>query len=335
MQEEYLLSIIIPVYNAEKYLETCLNSIVAHISDYKVQVIAVDDGSTDNSANILQKYKAKYGITVVSQNNTGVSSARNAGIEEAKGKYLTFVDSDDIVLESFWNDIYTYKDSQNEMIIYDYVDVDRRDNVIQEVNVTENINDINDVKKSFLVDHLFNTCWGKVYLTKIVKDNHILFPVGMSMGEDMLWMAQLIDAIQAIGCVNCYAYGYRQNGNGAMVQLRKALTPERVDELVKGIERKSQIGQSMNWTKELREEFYQNYANKSVARINFAIKSSDDFCNLNNQINSFLENSTIHELFSNTINSKSINKKRRIICLILQHKISRRVYIRIKYMLYK
>ena len=88
-------SIIIPVYNVEQYLQDCLNSVVKqYYIDY--ELICVNDGSTDGSLVVLEEYQQKYPqITIISQQNKGLSAARNAGIQAAKGDYLFFLDSDD------------------------------------------------------------------------------------------------------------------------------------------------------------------------------------------------------------------------------------------------
>ena len=90
-----LVSIIIPVYNVEKYLKKCLDSVINQT--YKnIEIIIINDGSTDNSLKICQNYEKKYSnIKVINQNNQGLSAARNKGIDESKGKYITFIDSDD------------------------------------------------------------------------------------------------------------------------------------------------------------------------------------------------------------------------------------------------
>lgn len=102
---EIELSIIVPVYNVEQYLEECLDSIYA-VENIKKEVILVNDGSTDGSLEILKRYKNKYSdITVlIEKENGGLSSARNAGIRVAKGEYLSFIDSDD------WIDSKKYKE---------------------------------------------------------------------------------------------------------------------------------------------------------------------------------------------------------------------------------
>lgn len=91
-----LLSIIIPVFNVEKYIRTCLNScILQNIDTKSYEIIIVNDGSTDNSLEIINLYIGEPNVTIISQQNAGLSAARNIGLNKAKGKYVWFVDSDD------------------------------------------------------------------------------------------------------------------------------------------------------------------------------------------------------------------------------------------------
>ena len=96
---EAALSVIIPVYNAESYLRACLDSVLDQKCPWPVEVIAVNDGSKDGSAAILAEYKAAGKIQVLTKENGGLSSARNAGIEASHGRYLTFLDSDDLLTD--------------------------------------------------------------------------------------------------------------------------------------------------------------------------------------------------------------------------------------------
>ena len=107
-----LASVIVPVYNEEKYLEACIESLVNQTVDY-YEIILVDDGSTDKSGEICDKY-ASDKVRVIHQKNSGVSAARNAGLDAAKGEYIIFVDSDDVVksdyVEAFFDGLEDYKD---------------------------------------------------------------------------------------------------------------------------------------------------------------------------------------------------------------------------------
>ena len=91
------LSVIIPVFNSEKYIEECLKSLLRQkLSDSEYEILCIDDGSTDHSGSILEAYEKKYRqIRVFRQENRGVSAARNKGLQEARGEYLSFVDGDE------------------------------------------------------------------------------------------------------------------------------------------------------------------------------------------------------------------------------------------------
>lgn len=111
------LSVIIPIYNAEKYIDECLNSVLSQNID-AMEIICVDDGSTDNSLKILKGYEKKFStIKVISQKNQHAGIARNKGMEVASGEYLHFLDVDDFLLENVYNDIYVFaKEMQADII---------------------------------------------------------------------------------------------------------------------------------------------------------------------------------------------------------------------------
>lgn len=102
---EYDLSILIPMYNSKNYIEKCISSIVKNISKYKVEIIIVNDGSSDDSLTILQNYiknvKTDYSIKIIDQQNHGISFTRNVLLENAKGEFISFIDSDDYVSYNF------------------------------------------------------------------------------------------------------------------------------------------------------------------------------------------------------------------------------------------
>ena len=105
---EELVSIILPIYNAEKYLERCLESIITQ-TYANIEIILINDGSTDNSINIIKEYAIKDSrIIIIDKENEGVSVARNIGILKARGKYICFVDADDYIREKH--------DRENEML---------------------------------------------------------------------------------------------------------------------------------------------------------------------------------------------------------------------------
>lgn len=115
IMEKIKISVIVPVFNAEKYLKMCLNSLVSQTLK-NIEIICIDDGSTDNSLAILDKFKSKDNrIKIIKQKNYGVSMARNNGISEAQGEYIGFVDADDWVDKDFFEKLYNA--AQNIMLI--------------------------------------------------------------------------------------------------------------------------------------------------------------------------------------------------------------------------
>ena len=106
-----MISIVVPIYNAEKYLADCLDSLVAQ-SDYDIEILCVDDGSTDQTIDILNSYSERYPfLRVVNQHNQGPSAARNRGIDEAKGEWIMFVDSDDWIDRNAFSRLQPYFNS--------------------------------------------------------------------------------------------------------------------------------------------------------------------------------------------------------------------------------
>lgn len=119
--ENCKVSIIVPVYNAGEYLEVCLDSLVSQDMD-EIEIIIINDGSTDISRDICQHYAEKYPyVEMVDKANEGVSVARNVGLDLAKGKYITFVDADDYVEKNYCSAFYNVAEKNNcDIVICDY-----------------------------------------------------------------------------------------------------------------------------------------------------------------------------------------------------------------------
>ena len=186
---ETLISIIVPVYNVEKYLSKCLNSIL--VQTYKkLQIILIDDGSVDNSGKICDEYaKTDNRIEVIHQKNLGVSSARNKGLEAAKGKWIGFIDSDDCIEPDMFE--YLIK------LVYKYnVDIAQcgiffEENKTKKRTYCPQKDIFKDSIKSFDYcdwDMLSNSTCNKLYSVAILKN--ILYDVKYPVGEDLLFNLQ-------------------------------------------------------------------------------------------------------------------------------------------------
>ena len=195
-----LISIIVPVYNAEKTIKKCIDSILAQ-TYRNFELILINDGSRDSSLNILKEYEnTDERIVVISQENSGVSVARNKGIDSAKGDYIIFVDSDDYIrenaLEVLKGEI--EKNSKLDMVISGFCMIKNNEEKFYS-NLLENKN-FNNL--DFLLNEkLFNfisTPWGKIYKAKIIKDNNIRFNEALSLGEDTIFVLEYLKYIQEI-----------------------------------------------------------------------------------------------------------------------------------------
>lgn len=161
------VSIIIPVYNVEEYLEECLDSAVNQtLKD--IEIICVNDGSTDNSLDILKKYERKYkNITIINQENKGLSGARNSGLKIAKGKYVYFFDSDDIIDINLCKECYEISETKElDILTFDA-------SVFYDDNSLESIHKFNYSRKDILNEELMKgeDYYNYSYLNKVYKSS--------------------------------------------------------------------------------------------------------------------------------------------------------------------
>lgn len=176
--QDELISIIIPVYKVEKYLEKCINSIIGQTYT-NLQIILVDDGSPDNSGKICDKYAKKDSrVEVIHKSNGGLSEARNSGIERAKGKYIGFVDSDDYIKEDMYEVLYNLITRfQADVSICNLYDVVGDEKNIR--NINEGIKEYNriDILKEVLMDkNIQSYAWNKLYKKELF--DNIKYPIG-------------------------------------------------------------------------------------------------------------------------------------------------------------
>lgn len=214
---EDLISIIVPIYNVELYLDDCIKTIINQT--YKnIEIILVDDGSTDNSAKICDEYEKKDSrIKVIHKENGGLSDARNKGLEEAKGKYICFIDSDDLISYKFIEILYKQCiDNNSEIAICQLQIV--KDNENKKINVedTKNINVQNMTGRKLSIfiyngeykDISFSAC-NKLYRRDLFINNNIKYPYGKYY-EDTQTTFKLFYKANNITINNEFLYYYRK-----------------------------------------------------------------------------------------------------------------------------
>lgn len=191
---EELISIIIPVFNAESTLEKCIKSVLEQT--YKnLEIILINDGSTDNSKKICQSFQMKYNIIkFFEKENKGVSSARNLGIEKSRGGYITFIDSDDYVSENFIKDLHDAFMLREDIDITHCgtVNVDEDFNTISKSKINEiELFDADTYMKKILEEKKINAvCWGKMYNRKII--SKVRFDENIQINEDLDFLLNIL-----------------------------------------------------------------------------------------------------------------------------------------------
>ncbi len=221
------ISVIIPVYNCEKYLHKCVDSIINQ-TYAGFEIILVDDGATDKSPSICDEYSVHdERIKVIHKQNGGVSSARNAGLKFATGDYITFVDADDwLEIDAFekmlhmvepdvkiyfWN-LNIYRDGMSKKV----------SDIIQWKSVEECMLEVVHCPKE--QNNLIRACWGKLYRRDCIKG--VLFPENLYIGEDACFLLDCLMKVKSTNEIRVYnevIYNYRYVSTSATKRYKKDL----------------------------------------------------------------------------------------------------------------
>ena len=216
--QKKLVSIIIPIYNVEEYLQDCLNSLINQ-TYRKIEIILIDDGSTDRSSNIYSQFLTYTNIKVIKQKNQGVSNARNNGIKVAKGEYIIFIDPDDIVSDRFVEILVATIEKSNTDLVYSgysnelenvlYLSGNDKNNLkIKSAKYVEN-----KILKNTYVD---GYVWNKIFKSKIIHENNIKFPDKITIWEDLYFVIKYIKKCKSIAFISNKLYFYRLRNNSAV-----------------------------------------------------------------------------------------------------------------------
>lgn len=265
------VSIIIPAYNAEKYIEGCLDSIKDQL-DEEDEVLIIDDGSTDNTAKICEHYLNNQ-IHYIYQENSGVSAARNSGLNCAKGDWIFFVDADDYLFSGSLSKAKNAISSETELIVLgstSSVDkvVIQQPSSFEETNknslrllLSESANKL--LMPSNIQQRHFNmwACWGRLYRKDILKKWKITFDSELFLGEDLLFNIIYLQRIHTVKFINEIAYYYRPNDSSvtARFQNKRVVNTLRLIEKIKKV---LTDGQTID---ELQDDFNRFIAGRCIA----------------------------------------------------------------------
>lgn len=210
------VSVIIPVYNSEKYIHECLESIVNQtLKD--IEIICIDDGSVDNSLNILKEYAQKDDrFTILTQQNKGAGIARTEGVKIAKGDYIGFVDSDDWIDLNYYETLYNKAVVENADIVRTTYKVTYAD-LVKESAFNKLINKKIKKKQYLSNSEHFGIIWNAIYKTDFLRSNKIdYFDIDLPMCHDVPYSTRVELLAQKIVPVNKTYYYYRKNREGQL-----------------------------------------------------------------------------------------------------------------------
>lgn len=220
------ISVVVPVYNAEKIIERCVKSIVSN--DYKdLEVILIDDCSKDNSYEICKKLSDEYTNVrcLHNEENQGVSYTRNRGIYEAEGQYTMFVDSDDWIDKDFFSSFDEVIDKYDSVLpICGYVNHDekyngRTDNVVWSDKKQNTCLNLREELKNIYNRTLLQQLWNKAFVTEIIQKNKLSFDETISIGEDLRFILEYIKVsrIYSVVFINKPIYHYMRDQKDSLM----------------------------------------------------------------------------------------------------------------------
>lgn len=210
---KYRVSVVVPVYNCKKYLSRAVDSVISQSNFNDYELILVDDGSTDGSADICDSYANRFAnIKVIHQKNAGVSVARNAGINASVGEWLFFLDSDDYLLDDAISKLLTYSEADlvcgkhtSNIEVSENFDGLFEDGIYYKEDIIEKLNNV------LVTGQMFYPCWSRLYKKCIVDKYNIKFPVGIKIAEDMVFVYSYLSYCESIAFLNDDIYFYYVN----------------------------------------------------------------------------------------------------------------------------
>lgn len=283
-EKKKYVTVVVPVYNTKKLLARCVDSLVCQTWPY-LEILLIDDGSTDGSGRICDEYAEKYRqIKAIHKKNGGVSSARNLGIDLAEGDYLLFVDSDDYVhpemAELYMQAMETAEisDSGQAVLACDYTKSEQElkgfctDGWREKMTVYDR-----QVFLRFMKDEYVNAPWNKCYETGILRKHRIRFDENKSLGEDFLFNLDYFQHAPGIyRVIHCPLYYYEEGREGS---LANAFAPQLFDLQAEMFQRLREFMEAGHiWSEENQGEYYQLYWNRLylTIRIFLAYKKEGD-----------------------------------------------------------
>lgn len=256
------ISVIVPIYNVEKYINRCIDSVLSQ-KEVSLEIILVDDGSTDSSGRICDDYAANYSnVKCLHIDNGGPATAKNRGYDIAKGNYVAFIDSDDEIKPDMFNSMLQSGYKHNaDIVCCNYIQVDEDGNISHTQHTGEKyvLNQDEALKAILIKDKIYSQCWTKIYKRETMDTYHVRNTEGLKTEEDFIYNIQAFACSKTVCIVDKPLYIYTHR------------------------------------TKSLSKDYYRNHINHYIDNRIFRLELVDSI--INNKFPHLKEYSTYHCIF--------------------------------------
>lgn len=302
----YKVSIIVPMFNSEKFILRCIDSLINQT--YKnIEIIVIDDGSTDNSVKELSKYKDER-LKVYVKENKGVSSARNYGIKKSNGDYLLFVDSDDYIEDSMIDEMINRVSNESTFIFCNNDEI-FKNRIDKRILFSGTAGELNkEVVFREIASGKAGLVCSKLVSSKVIKYNSIAFDENLKVGEDQIFFLEVAEKTEKFFYINKELYHYdRRNEESVTLKYKENLHENFICLKSKVEDFFIRNNLSSNYDKELL--FYKQISFLWVAFNNevIGIKKNGLICSLNN-IKTILKKCELNEIITNKKHLDKISK---------------------------
>ncbi len=260
------VSVIVPVYNTGKYVERCLNSLLNQTIKDEVEIIVVNDGSTDNSEEMIKKYSEQ--VKYYAKENEGIAKTRNFGIEKATSEYIMFVDSDDYIEPTLIEKLKPYMDQQMDLIKFKLQKVDEKGNIIEKIGgpVFDKVTGEEAFSKLYSEDVLLDSpC---IYVMKKELFTKYNFQFKQTYHEDFGLIPLIILVAKSVVSTNYYLYSYVQVENSITRNEDYEKTIKRMEDVLRHYDNMIQTIETLTSSKRAKEDIKIYYTNAILLKLN-------------------------------------------------------------------
>lgn len=333
-----LISVVLPIYNVEKYLRRCLDSVVNQT--YKnLEILLINDGSTDNCLKICEEYaKSDNRVKVINKKNAGLGMARNTGIDYAKGEYICFFDSDDYIELNTIEKLYKIIVSeQPEIVCYGFNKVNGEGKITEKniPQIGKNVFENSDVISKFLpnlisenpqngkASNLNMSAWAAIYSMKLIKENDWKFVSEREIiSEDVYSLLSLYKNVKKVAILEEALYYYCENDTSLTNIYRK----DRYEKIEYCYKRCVELCRKIGYPEEIELRIIYPYIGNTIAALKQIVCSSNSFEEKIKELKKIMDNDTIQHVLKISKNNK-VNMSKKILFFCIRKKMVKLMYL--------